>query len=490
VRGAAGHARPGAAPAYRALLRSVRGSELRGWGTGRRATHRDAVLRGPLLHPSGLCWLLPTACIITTTCVTTARVSQGGTLQDRIQRGKRAAEACSSSAGTDVIGGDGAAQPLGAEEALRLFAQLSLAVQLLHTAGILHRDLKAENIFMTHSGDCQLGDFGLSKELGVGGLTTTTVGTPHHLSPELVSGRPYGAMSDVWALGCIAHELSTLEYAFEGDSLPQIVMAVMKPDDGSTRARWMRLLRRRGTSTELTAEFDRIIGGCLARAPAERTVLAELLAEDEFLGVAAAAVEPLSERRSRLARAAAAVGGLQWVGEESAGGKDEDVIELDGADAETKLFLAASVDVVAEARRQEELPVRPLVFDCLIYPPYTCHMPCAPLVQALTKTAGRRARHFRRSSPPGLAAALDSATRQRRWAHRLARGPRRSPSSSSSSSGGHRRTAVSGSLRCSATAWMSQQRLQHCRRTASMAARCPAWHMDRRQVRPNRRDMM
>jgi serine/threonine protein kinase len=59
-------------------------------------------------------------------------------------------------------------------------------------------------------------------------LASTMVGTPYYLSPEICNSKPYGAKSDVWALGCILYEMCALKRAFEADALTAIVLKVIK----------------------------------------------------------------------------------------------------------------------------------------------------------------------------------------------------------------------------------------------------------------------
>ena len=211
----------------------------------------------------------------------------GGTLQDRIDAARKQQPA------PGVI---------PAAEVLRLFSQVALGVHALHSVGILHRDLKAENIFLTSSDDAgraKLGDFGLSRQLeGPLDVATTTVGTPHHLSPELCSGQPYGSASDIWALGCILHELTTLQWlvGHDGQSLPQIVLALMRAidyqsSDGADsgkptplRERYVKSLSSRYASADAGGDdgvvrtFDALLQGCLAKEPDKRQTAAGLLA--------------------------------------------------------------------------------------------------------------------------------------------------------------------------------------------------------------------
>ncbi len=61
----------------------------------------------------------------------------------------------------------------------------------MHKIGVMHRDFKAANILL-HDGVCKIADFGLSKELGVGILAKSNVGTPLTNAPEVLAGQPYG----------------------------------------------------------------------------------------------------------------------------------------------------------------------------------------------------------------------------------------------------------------------------------------------------------
>ena len=81
------------------------------------------------------------------------------------------------------------------------------------------------------------GGAGLARKLESSILAATTVGTPYHLSPEICKGLPYDGSSDVWAFGCIVHEISCLDYPFKGASLPQVVARIMKGIAGP-RAAW------------------------------------------------------------------------------------------------------------------------------------------------------------------------------------------------------------------------------------------------------------
>lgn len=115
------------------------------------------------------------------------------------------------------------------KEILHFFSQLCLALLHLHERHILHRDLKTQNVFLTTDGVVKLGDFGISTVLrNTFELKRTVCGTPYYFSPELCLNKPYNNKSDVWALGCILYELTTLTHAFDGVNMKCLVQKILK----------------------------------------------------------------------------------------------------------------------------------------------------------------------------------------------------------------------------------------------------------------------
>ncbi|CAL1274344.1 unnamed protein product [Larinioides sclopetarius] len=115
------------------------------------------------------------------------------------------------------------------DQILDWFVQICLAVKHVHDRRILHRDIKTQNIFLTKSGIAKLGDFGIARVLNnTSELARTCIGTPYYLSPEICENRPYNNKSDVWSLGCVLYELTTLKHAFEAKNIKNLVLKIVK----------------------------------------------------------------------------------------------------------------------------------------------------------------------------------------------------------------------------------------------------------------------
>ncbi|CAH0564536.1 unnamed protein product [Brassicogethes aeneus] len=98
-------------------------------------------------------------------------------------------------------------------ELVKLYvAQIALAIDFLHNAGVIYRDLKPENVLLDGDGNAQLIDFGLSKWLKYGNATKTLCGTLKYMAPEVLTLKPYGHAVDWWSLGVLACLMLTNKY--------------------------------------------------------------------------------------------------------------------------------------------------------------------------------------------------------------------------------------------------------------------------------------
>jgi len=102
-------------------------------------------------------------------------------------------------------------------------AQTVVALLIMHSKNILHRDLKIQNMFLSHDDVIKLGDFGIAKALSTASdMARTSCGTPYFMAPEVCRGEVYGQKADTWALGCAVYELLTLKKPFDGSNIQQI----------------------------------------------------------------------------------------------------------------------------------------------------------------------------------------------------------------------------------------------------------------------------
>ena len=151
------------------------------------------------------------------------------------------------------------------EEAIGIARQVASALDHAHAQGLIHRDVKPENILL-HEGEAMVTDFGIALAAGAGPserLTERglTVGTPAYMSPEQASGEPtLDARSDVYSLGCVLYELLAGEPPYTGPTA-QAVMAKRFTDPVP------RIRRLRGT---VPLAVEQAIMQALARVPADR----------------------------------------------------------------------------------------------------------------------------------------------------------------------------------------------------------------------------
>jgi serine/threonine-protein kinase len=130
--------------------------------------------------------------------------------------------------------------PLPLADVIRIATELGAALDALHEAGIVHRDVKAANVLLRDDGRAMLTDFGLAKGEAYTVLTSPgqVMGTLDYLAPELIRGDEATPASDVYALGCATYECLTGTTPFGGLSLFQIGLAHLEeqpPDPRQAR---------------------------------------------------------------------------------------------------------------------------------------------------------------------------------------------------------------------------------------------------------------
>jgi CheY-like chemotaxis protein len=120
--------------------------------------------------------------------------------------------------------------------AISILRQIALGTEAAHKLGIIHRDLKSQNVMLEDNGAVAILDFGLARGKTNEQLTldSVMVGTPHYMSPEQALGRPTDARSDVYSIGVMAYELLTGRVPFDGESPLVIAMkhvSELPPED-------------------------------------------------------------------------------------------------------------------------------------------------------------------------------------------------------------------------------------------------------------------
>jgi protein kinase-like protein len=167
-------------------------------------------------------------------------------------------------------------QRLAPERAVRIGVQLAQALQAVHDAGLVHRDVKPSNVLVRDIGGhdhAYLTDFGIAKAPAAPDSLTRTgsvIGTPGYLSPEQIRGQQPGPRSDLYALGCVMFEALTGQRPFGGDDLAaRWAQATSAPPVAST------------VSPALGSRYDAFLAQALAADPQDRfpsgTAFAEAL---------------------------------------------------------------------------------------------------------------------------------------------------------------------------------------------------------------------
>jgi tetratricopeptide (TPR) repeat protein len=185
--------------------------------------------------------------------------------------------------------------PLAVREALMLTTELADALAVAHKRGIVHRDIKPQNIMVTAAGRAKLLDFGIATLADAIAVTSAdaettegtrqlAAGTPPYMSPEQLTGGPIDGRSDLFSLGCVLYECLTGRPAFRGRNALEIsgqVLHVHPPAPSTLRS-------------ELTAEHDELVRRLLAKDPVDR-----FQSSEELLGALRLLLHDTARDRTR-----------------------------------------------------------------------------------------------------------------------------------------------------------------------------------------------
>ncbi len=153
--------------------------------------------------------------------------------------------------------------PLPEADIVHLAAGVARGLQFAHQRGVIHRDLKPDNILIHSDGSPVISDFGIARAVS-GYVASTgvdmTIGTPQYLSPEQAQGRPLDQRADFYALGVTLHKAATGEVPFT--STDWFELARMHVEDPPPSIRKKR--------PELSKRFERVVLKCLAKHPDDR----------------------------------------------------------------------------------------------------------------------------------------------------------------------------------------------------------------------------
>jgi serine/threonine-protein kinase len=160
---------------------------------------------------------------------------------------------------------------LPAAEAVELALQVCAGLDHAHAAGLVHRDIKPQNLLLGSDGTVKVADFGIARSAHGTRLTETgsVLGTAAYLAPEQVAGEDVTAAADVYAVGVVIYQLLTGSTPYGAETLTELLLRQQQEE--------VRPLRE--LAPEVPAPLEYVVMRCLARVPAHRPPSAAALAE-------------------------------------------------------------------------------------------------------------------------------------------------------------------------------------------------------------------
>jgi eukaryotic-like serine/threonine-protein kinase len=182
--------------------------------------------------------------------------------------------------------------PMNVRDALVLGLQMARALAFAHGRGLIHRDVKPQNVLLNSDGQAKMTDFGIAREVDVQGVTITgtVVGTSEYIAPEQARGQQVDAQTDVYSLGVVLYELLTGSVPYEGDNF--VTVALKHVNEPVPRV----LERRPDVPPRVAMAVER----AMAKSPADRFDSMQELVDE--LEACLAELDPMSEEATMIAR--------------------------------------------------------------------------------------------------------------------------------------------------------------------------------------------
>jgi serine/threonine-protein kinase len=165
------------------------------------------------------------------------------------------------------------ASVLPEEFVVRVGADVAQALGYAHREGVIHRDIKVDNILFDAHGNAVVADFGIARALsGYTGQTGTNmvVGTPQYFAPEQARAKPLDGRADIYSLGVTLYRAATGRLPFEGDDWYEIARQHVEEPPPTPRS----------INPDLSPAFEAAILHCLQKSPDDRPATGELLAQE------------------------------------------------------------------------------------------------------------------------------------------------------------------------------------------------------------------